>query len=327
MTETQERPDHHIYNWVSIYPDTLRFFLASARYYQEQLESELERIRSDDLFAELLDDQTIDSLDITKEAQRFRTLGDRIQNELDQAPDAWDYDLTLRHQDIRVLKSLGILYLSHLDARRDRLSTGDRFSTIAIQALDSRIARFKEALSLGVFKDATPWPLLIEEPADIEAGDVEEQEEESAEPRRPPPKILSSIEIVDPQLRERCLDLLEAFDEGEQSHRFDTVITEATRVLEDRVRRLTNADASLSGVNLMTHAFGGESPRLIVSEDSSEQEAAHLMYRGASGFIRNPFHHRLIEDVSRERVLQILGLVDYLIFVAQSAMPVSQQDA
>ncbi len=329
MTETTERPDHHIYNWVSIYADSLRFFLASARYYQGRLEGELEKIRSDDLFAELLDDKTIDSLDISKEAVRFKTIGDRIQDEIDQAPDTWDYDLTLRHQDVRVLKALGILYLSHLEGRRDRLATGDEFSTIAIQALDSRIARFREVLSLGVFGDATPWPLMVEGPDDLAegVGDEELDEEEDVESKRPPPRILSSIEIVDPQLRDRCLDLLEAFDEGDQSHRFDTVITEATRVLEDRVRRLTGADASLSGVNLMTHAFGGENPRLVVSEDASEQEAAHLMYRGASGFIRNPFHHRLIEDVSRERVLQILGLVDYLIFIAQSATPVIQQDA
>ena len=116
-------------------------------------------------------------------------------------------------------------------------------------------------------------------------------------------------------------------DEGDQSDRFDTVISEATRVLEDRIRRLVNAENALSGVNLMTYAFSGINPKLLVSEEPSEQEAAHLMYRGAIGFIRNPFHHRLIDDVSRERVLQILGLVDYLLFVAQNALPISDEDS
>jgi hypothetical protein len=175
MNERQEKPDHHVYNWVSLFPDTLRFFLVSARYYQKRLKDELERIRSDDLFSELLDDKTINSLDITKEAKRFEAIADRIQAELDKAPDAWDYDLTLRHQDVRVLKALGMLYLSHLEGRRDRLSTTGRFSTVAIQALDSRIARFREVLSLAVFKGATPWPLLIEEAAESEA--TEETEE------------------------------------------------------------------------------------------------------------------------------------------------------
>jgi uncharacterized protein (TIGR02391 family) len=169
---------------------------------------------------------------------------------------------------------------------------------------------------------------LVEEAGSIgPTEDVQGNKETTAQARRPPPRILSTIEILDPQLRERCLDLLEAFDEGEQSHRFDTVVAEATRVLEHRIRQLTGADASISGVNLMTYAFGGDHPKLVVSEDSSEQEAAHLMYRGATGFIRNPFHHRLIEDVSRERVLQILGLVDYLIYVAQTATPAGRQDA
>jgi uncharacterized protein (TIGR02391 family) len=328
MNEKAEPPDHHIYNWVNLFPDTLRFFLAAARYYQNRLEGELQRIQSDDLFSEVLDERTIESLEITKEAKRFSTIADRIQAQIDKSPDAPDYELTLRHQDVRVLKALGILYLSHLEERRDGLSTSGRFSTMAIQALDSRIARFREILSLGVFKDATPWPLLVEEAGSIgPTEDVQGNKETTAQARRPPPRILSTIEILDPQLRERCLDLLEAFDEGEQSHRFDTVVAEATRVLEHRIRQLTGADASISGVNLMTYAFGGDHPKLVVSEDSSEQEAAHLMYRGATGFIRNPFHHRLIEDVSRERVLQILGLVDYLIYVAQTATPAGRQDA
>ncbi len=327
MIEPQEKPDHHVYKWVSIYADTLRFFLASTRYYQGQLEAELESIRSDDLFAELLDETTIESLEITKEVRRFRTIGDRIQKEIDQAPTAWDYDLTLRHQDVRVLKALGIHYLSHLESRRDRLATEGRFSTIALQALDSRIARFREVLALGVFKEATPWPLLVEAPDEAEASALEPQADDLQDSKRPPPRILSTIEIVDPQLRDRCLDLLETFDESGQPHRFDTVVAEATRVLEDRIRRLTGADASLSGVNLMTDAFGVDTPKLIISEDPAEQDAAHLMYRGATGFIRNPFHHMLIEDISRERVLQILGLVDYLIFIAQGASPANGQDA
>jgi hypothetical protein len=37
------------------------------------------------------------------------------------------------------------------------------------------------------------------------------------------------------------------------------------------------------------------------------------------GFIRNQAHHRLIENLSPERVLQIVALIDYLIFTAQDA--------
>jgi hypothetical protein len=331
MTEKQEKPDNYIYNWVTLYSDSMRFFLTAARFYQERLSREVDKIKSDSLFKELFGEKFVNSLEITKEINRFKKIGDRLQDEIDKSPDAWDFDLSLIHADIRVLKGLGILYLSNLEKRREKLALNNEMSTVAIQAIDSRLTRYKELLSSGVFKEASPWPLMIEDIADnviIDIdGEITEKVNNLPSTQIPPPKILSTIEIIDQQLRERCLDLFETFDECEQTHRYDTVISEATRVLEDRIRRLVKAENSLSGVDLMTFAFGGDKPKLIVSREPSEQQAAHLMYRGAIGFIRNPFHHRLIDDISRERVTQILGLVDYLIFVAQNALPISDEDS
>jgi uncharacterized protein (TIGR02391 family) len=121
--------------------------------------------------------------------------------------------------------------------------------------------------------------------------------------------------------------LLDTFDADEQAHRFDTVVTEATRVLEDRVRKLSGADTSIDGVNLMTYAFGSQSPRLVISADPAEQEAAHLMFRGVFGYIRNPHHYRLIENAETEREIQILGMVDYLLLLAQDAERSEDKDA
>ncbi len=327
MTDTNENPDHFIYSMVMLYADTMQFFLTSARYYQNHLKAELNAIRHDELFAELFSEADIQALDITRELERFRTIGDRIEQNISENPDAGNYTLSLRHQDIRVLKAIGILYLSNLDRRRDRLSTKGGFSTVALQALDSKMARFREILSMGLFKDATPWPLLVEPLDEVAEADVEPEDEEKTAIGRPPPRIISTIEIIDPQLRDRCLDLVAVFEEEEQSDRFDTVVSEATRILEHRVRNASKADASSTGVDLMTFAFGGEQPRLVISEELAEQQAAHLMFRGVSGFIRNPFHHRLIEDLSRERLLQILGLVDYLLFLTQLASRSVVEDA
>ena len=73
------------------------------------------------------------------------------------------------------------------------------------------------------------------------------------------------------------------------------------------------------GVDLAKYAFSGPDPHLKVSDIGPEQEAAHLLYRGVFGFVRNSVHHRLIETLQPERALQIVGMVDYLISVAEAA--------
>lgn len=319
MSTSPEKPDNFVYGEVTLFPDSMRFFLAAAKYYNARLGKELAKIKSDNLFSELFDESEIDTLELSKEKKYFERIADIIEDKIENAPEAWDYELRLVHKNVRDLKALGLLYISNLEKRRDKLAQENSFSPISIQALDSKISRAKEVISLGIFRDASPWSLLIDEPEGmIPVGETPTKDTEVSG-KRPPPVVLSSIGIIDQQLRERCLDLFGKFDEEEQHYRFDTVISEASRVLEARIRSLSGADSTLKGVKLMNFAFGDTNPKLIVSEDSSEQKAAHLMYLGFTGFIRNPFHHELIEDVHRERVLQILGWADHLIFLAQNA--------
>jgi hypothetical protein len=136
----------------------------------------------------------------------------------------------------------------------------------------------------------------------------------------PPPQIpVASIEIHDPELRKRCLDLFTQFQRDGHHDRLDTVVNEATRILEDRLRSLSNALPTCVGVDLAKHASAPPSPYLTVSPILPEQEAAHLLFRGVFGFIRNSVHHRLVGTLQPERVLQIVGMVDYLIWVAEAA--------
>jgi uncharacterized protein (TIGR02391 family) len=112
--------------------------------------------------------------------------------------------------------------------------------------------------------------------------------------------------------------LFRQFEASAQADRHDTVVTEATRILEDRLRKLTGTTDGATGAELATRAFAGNAPALRVSDIEAEQQAAHLLYRGVFGFIRNNVHHKLRPDLASERVLQILGLIDYLIFLANT---------
>jgi hypothetical protein len=57
-------------------------------------------------------------------------------------------------------------------------------------------------------------------------------------------------------------------------------------------------------------------PYLIrFSPEKDVQEAAHLFFRGYSGLVRNEVMHRVVESYTKERVMQLLGTVDYLLFL------------
>jgi hypothetical protein len=60
-------------------------------------------------------------------------------------------------------------------------------------------------------------------------------------------------------------------------------------------------------------------PRIKFSDQKDVQESAHLLFRGYSGFVRNEVMHRLVPSYTQERVLQLLGTVDYLLFLLSRA--------
>jgi uncharacterized protein (TIGR02391 family) len=176
---------------------------------------------------------------------------------------------------------------------------------------------------MGVFKTAEPVPLVISALApDANDSDI------AGTPAPPVAPLIAAVApvpatvtigILDPELRERCLDLFSVFDESNQTHRFDTVISEASRILEDRVRKRAGLGVELIGMDLMSAAFGTTPPKLQLSTVENEQKAAHLLFRGAVGFIRNPVQHQLLSQLHRDRVLQILGYIDYLLYLTATA--------
>jgi hypothetical protein len=68
-------------------------------------------------------------------------------------------------------------------------------------------------------------------------------------------------------------------------------------------------------MDLVSQALRHDAGELVVSEEKAEQEAAFLLFRGFFGFVRNTVSHRLVPAYTKERAAQVLGLVDYLLFI------------
>jgi hypothetical protein len=317
-----EPPDHHVYNSVSFDADTFEFYLAATRFYESLLEGDLKAVHEDQDLRVILGEQALESYPIAKELKRVQRLRQWFEERIEKARnDSWGHEVNISHDFVRFVKSVSSLYLQHLRGRRELIASRPLISKSLLDAVDQQLARFEEKTQIGVFRNATQYPLVLsqlprvacdEAPIATDNADLKG----SAAPR---PVILESIEIRDPGLRKRCLDLFAQFREDGQHDRLDTVVNEATRILEDRLRSLSSAPATCVGVDLAKHAFGPPSPRLVVSDIGAEQESAHLLYRGVFGFIRNSVHHRLVGALQPERVLQIVGMIDYLLSVAEAA--------
>ena len=89
--------------------------------------------------------------------------------------------------------------------------------------------------------------------------------------------------IQDPELKERCSDILSA------AGNFDRVVNQATQVLEDRIRRLSDGDRNTVGVALISTAFTADTStsKLVMSEHRDEQEGLFHVLRGIMIGFRN----------------------------------------
>ena len=244
MTVPPELHDRHVYGYVSFNVDTFEFCRAAVAYYESLLQRDLETVKGDEDLRTILDDRVLDSYPITRELKRVeRVLGwcDKVITE--GGTDPWDYDVSISHGRVRFLKSAANLYLNHLRNRRQLLAERSYVSKAMLETVDQQLARFEEQIGLGVFYRASPYPLQVDQVqttiAQVDMVTPSESGEVSTP--RPRPVILDTIEIRDPILRKRCLDLLAQFREDGQSDRLDTVVNEATRILEDRLRSLSVA--------------------------------------------------------------------------------------
>lgn len=325
----EPRDDHH-YSWVAFDRDTVEFFVSALKYYEGLLTSEAAEIEGDPYLKSFFTDEVRQEIRFDRGRREVERTRLWLEGCLSSSTDKLDCDLSLSHGTARYLKSVGLLYLGFLKQRRNVLSSKPNVTSHLLSALDRQITvREEQITTLGIFAKASVLPLLVEQewPSTVERETTNSAEQSVALARRPKPVMIDSIEILDTELKRRCLDLFNQFEESGQSERHDTVVTEATRILEHRLRTLTRSIDAATGTELAARAFAGGTPAIRVSDIQGEQDAVHLLYRGVFGFIRNQFHHKLLTDLAPERVVQILGLIDYLLYVANTGAPVESRGA
>lgn len=122
--------------------------------------------------------------------------------------------------------------------------------------------------------------------------------------------------IKDNELRDRCGDLLTA------PGNFDRVISQATLVLEDRIRKTSGLDRNSYGTGLVNAAIKSDPniSRLRLSDTPSEQEGYANVVRGLMLALRNETNHNIIHTFSREDALSICGFIDRLLRLVDNAL-------
>lgn len=316
--EGSENADGHQYNWVMFRTQTIQFVIRAIDFYLSLLGDEEKELADDPELAALITDDTRRELGLESEEQRARRIRTWLAEKIEGLNQFDTVDISVSHWLVRYMKSLAFLYLRSLKERRNKLASRKAVTSFTLSAVDREISAVEDLFqNAGVFKGASTLDLLASYPdptTEVVASS------DQASPfldlsQRPRPVMVGSIEILDHELRARCLDLFNQFQESGQADRNDTVVAEASRILENRLRKVLGADDGKSAKQLVSDAFNAKSPRLVVSNVPAEQESAQLLFLGTFGFIRNSVQHKLLANMPAERVLQILGWTDYLLSV------------
>ena len=117
--------------------------------------------------------------------------------------------------------------------------------------------------------------------------------------------------IEDTELQKRCGDIL-----LEASGAFDRVINQATQILEDRIKKKSGLEnTTLIGNNLVSKAIHSKLENTILkfSDDPNIQEQYAALFKGIIGVYRNPTHHGLDYECSREDALKFCAYIDLLL--------------
>lgn len=120
------------------------------------------------------------------------------------------------------------------------------------------------------------------------------------------------LDSLHPMVVRRCR---EPFEAG----RYDDAIRNAFIAVEEEIRARTTGDPTDLGVDLVAKAMKPESPQLVFSEIKAEQEAAHLLYRGAIGYIKNPLSHRFLDTSDPVRTFEVLAFASLLLRMLDEA--------
>jgi len=124
--------------------------------------------------------------------------------------------------------------------------------------------------------------------------------------------------LQDTELQQRCGDLLRA------KSNFDRAISQATLILEDRIRKKAKPATRLVGENLVGHAFNADLKRTVlkISNDSDDQRGFIFILKGVVPAFRNRTHHHVTDKFSRGEALRVCGFIDVLLRVVDNSVKV-----
>ena len=321
MSTKPELSDNHVYSLVTFRGNTLRFLVKSIEFYRDMLSHDLEVLHADNdlavLFPESEESSNRARYEIKQAADMIEWLNRNIQA---RGHSAFGCELNISHGAVRYMKATAVLYLQRLRQRREIIASAPNVSRYVLSEIDQKIARYEELIETGVFAGASHADLLVSAaPEPVVALSVSVTEAPLSSFVKPMPVVHDSIEILDPQLKERCMDLFRRFSEGGEHHRLDVVLSEATRILESRIRTKSGVLDGSAVSKLVPLAFKAEAPRLRVSVAPDKQTEMLNWLNGVFGFVRNEVQHNVVEDLHPTRVLQIVGMIDYLLWIVDTA--------
>ncbi len=271
------------------------------------------------------------------EASPYREQIDRLQHMIDwgeanlakAATDSHEVFVRgISYGSLRVLKAAGLVQVHDQERKKAELLGIERpIPAVLVQAIDEKLQQTKNLLEQGAMNGLEIGNLWNE---------LASLEETRVMASLPPPVQKSgrkksslglfaveptrgAVTIIDEELRRRCLALLRAVEDKVGNEQLDTVVREMSVVLEDRIRKLGKITSKATGPALMSEAFSGTEPRITFSDEPDLQQSAHLLFMGYAGFVRNAVMHSLVKTYTRERVVQLLGFVDYLLFLLTQA--------
>ena len=304
------------------------FYISSYREFQKGLILALQEVEK---YSALTKELELEFSPFEKEKQRLNRMIEWEEDRLKKSGQTSDDDEIVlsgvTYGSLRYLKAGILLRAHHLIEKRQNVLRDNRFvPRSVVQSFDERIEQLLNLAEQGMLNGLQPADIFFE---------IVPKEGNIAEKGEPRLKSIITgtgysnleIPIVDPVLRKRCLSLLRAITEGGSEEQLDSVIREMSVVLEDRVREVSGHTGKLSGAELLSAVMTKEPPQIKFSNQKDIQESAHLLFRGYSGFVRNEAMHKLVPSYTQERVLQLLGTVDYLLFLLSRAeRPKSKQE-
>ena len=122
--------------------------------------------------------------------------------------------------------------------------------------------------------------------------------------------------IDDNDIKRRCGDIL--LGDGP----YDRAINQATQVLEDKIKEKAGLkEKTIIGVNLINKAIHPKIEETILkfSDKADIQEGYSFLFKGIMSNYRNPTHHSLSFECSREYALKICAYIDELLKLVEQS--------